>query len=161
MALDSAASLLFSIGADSSDAEANVERFRALLSTDLAGLASEFDDWATKVFGSFETVNGAMLATGAGLGALAVAVGAFAIDATDKYAKFVEEIDRGTKTTGIAVGDMSVLHFAAEETGTSYDSLVTGLTRFSSTIVKANEGNSQAAASFARVGITQEQVKAG
>jgi len=55
---------------------------------------------------------------------------------------------------------MSGLKFMAEETGTSYDSLVTGLTRFASTVVKAGEGSEQQTKAFARLGISQEQVKA-
>ncbi len=68
MPIDSSAELLFHVGADAHDAEANVQRFRALLSKNLSDMGSEFDQWATKVFGNLSTFGGAMAA---GLAALA------------------------------------------------------------------------------------------
>jgi hypothetical protein len=80
MAFDSAAGLLFNIGANSDDAEANIARFRALLGTDLDQLAGQFKDWSDKVFGDLDTVKGAMLGiTGAALAA-GVAIAAFAVE---------------------------------------------------------------------------------
>ena len=61
MAFDSVASLLFNIGADSDDAEANVNRFRGLLGTDLDQMGAQFTAWAEEVFGELDTVKGAML----------------------------------------------------------------------------------------------------
>ena len=79
MAFDSAAGLLFNIGANSDDAEANIARFRALLGTDLDQLAGQFKDWSDKVF-DLDTVKGAMLGiTGAALAA-GVAIAAFAVE---------------------------------------------------------------------------------
>jgi len=159
--IDSSANLLFNIGADSSNAEANVQRFRALLGKDLEDLTGEFRAWAEKIFGDLSTVSGAMTAVGAGLAALVVGVEGAALEAAHKYTEFVNEVARGSKTTGIGAENMSKLKFAAEATRTSYDALVTGLTRFASTIVKANEGSAAQSAAFARLGITQAQVKAG
>ena len=161
MPIDSTANLLFSIGANSDDAEENVQRFRTLLGKDLEDLQAEFSDWSTKVFGNITTVQGAMTAAAAGVGAAVVGIAAVMQESTNKYAEFVTEIDRGSRVTGISVERMSGLKFAADETHTSYDALVTGLTRFSSSIVRAAEGGEQQEKAFARLGISQEQVKAG
>jgi len=161
MGIDSSANLLFNIGADTGDAESNVARFRTLLGKDLDDLSGEFDAWATKVFGDTSTVAGALTAVAAVTAAGAVAAAGALAEMGNHYAGYVEEVERGSKATGISTENMSGLKFMAEETGTSYDSLVTGLTRFASTIVKAGEGSEQQMKAFARLGITQEQVKAG
>jgi hypothetical protein len=159
--IDSTASLLFKIGADSDDAEGNIQRFRTLLSKDLGDLKGEFGDWAEEVFGNLGTVQGAMTAATAAAGAAAVALAAVMNESAEAYAKYVGEVERGSRVTGISIEQMSGLHFMAEETSTSYDALVTGLTRFASTIVKASEGGEQQSKAFQRLHISQEQVKAG
>jgi hypothetical protein len=161
MPIDSTANLLFSIGANSDDAEENIQRFRTLLSKDLGDITGEFADWSREVLGDLSTVQGATTAAAAAVAAAVVGIGAVMQESTNRYAEFVSQIDRGSRVTGISVERMSGLKFAADETHTSYDALVTGLTRFSSTIVKAAEGGEQQEKAFARLGISQEQVKAG
>jgi hypothetical protein len=51
MATDSATELLFSIGADTSHADANLHRFRSLMGSSLDDVAGEFGDWSARVFG--------------------------------------------------------------------------------------------------------------
>ncbi len=157
MPIDSTADLLFRIGANSDDAEENIQRFRSLFGTSLGEMGAQFHDWAEEVFGEVTTVKGAMLGLGAGL----VAAAGAALEAAHKYSEYVDEVSRGARVTGLSAENMSRLKFAADATHVSYDALVTGLTRFASTIVKANEGSSQQAQAFARLGITQAQLKAG
>ena len=161
MPIDSTADLLFRIGANSDDAESNLVRFRSLLSKDMSDITGEFGDWSNKIIGQVTTLQGAVTAGAALLAAGIVALGAFANEATNHYIAYVEEVARGSKTTGIAIGDMSGLKFAAEATNTSYDALVGGLTKFSTTIVKAAEGGAAQQAMFDKLGISQEAVKAG
>jgi hypothetical protein len=161
MPIDSAASLLFNIGADSSDAEANVQRFRALLGKDLDDLSAEFGDWSNKIFGDLTTVAGAMAGATAALAAGAAALGVVMVESTNRYAEYVSDVERGARATGIQTEQMSGLKLMADETGVSYDSLVTGLTRFASNVVKAADGSKQQLDAFAKLGISQEQVKAG
>ena len=161
MPLDSSANLLFSIGADSSDAEGNIQRFRGLLGKDLAGIGAEFDAWSTKILGEITTVQGAMIAGGALLGAGLVAVAGFAVEAAHKYSSYVDEIAKGSRTTGISVENMSRLKYAADATHTSYESLVSGLTRLTVGVVKATQDWETHGAAFRALNITQEQVKAG
>ena len=85
MAIDSSAELLFHIGADSDDAEANIQRFRALMGKDLDDLSGEFATWAEEVFGKLTTVSGAMTALAATTAAGVVAIGGAFIEATRKY----------------------------------------------------------------------------
>lgn len=161
MPIDSTANLLFKIGANSDDAEANIQRFRSILSKDLGDLGGEFSDWANKTFGDLSTVQGALTALTATVGAGVIALGGAMLESASHYAEYVEEVDRGSRATGISTENMSGLKLMAQETSTSYDSLVTGLTRFAVTIVKANEGGEQQTRAFQRLGISQAQVKAG
>ena len=161
MPLDSTADLLFNIGANTHEAEGNIHRFRTLMGKDLGDLTGEFDGWATHLLGNLSTVGGALTATTALLGAGLVAVGAFASEAASKYNDYVSEVARGTKTTGLSMEAMSGLKFAADQTNTSYDSLVTGLTKFGTTIDKSNGSTEAYNKTFGRLGISQEQVKAG
>jgi hypothetical protein len=160
-AMDSSAELLFRISADSSDAEGNVKRFRTLMSKDLSDLKSEFSDWATKVFGDLSTVQGQFTAMAAAGMAAGVGIAGALVAAAEKAADYALEIGRGSLRTGIAAEDMSRLRYAADITRTSYDSLVTGLTRFASTIDKARDPTSQQAQAFHRMGIGQAEIESG
>lgn len=59
MAIDSAASLLFQIKANPDDAQANIKRFRSLLSTDVASMRTQLSQWSEEMFGSSEKVKAA------------------------------------------------------------------------------------------------------
>ena len=161
MSIDSTAELLFHIGANTDDATANIARFRTLLGKDLDGITGEFGAWASKIVGSVTTVQGALTATGALMGAGLVAVAGFALEAAHKYSEFVDQVARGTKTTGMSMEAMSQLKFAADLTGTSYDALTGGLTKFATTVVKAAQGSEQQVKAFAALGISHAQVVAG
>jgi hypothetical protein len=161
MPIDSTADLLFRIGADAGEGTSEIQAFRALLGKDLEDLSAEFGTWANKVFGDLSTVQGVMTAAAAGIAAGVLAAGAAIEHFAGEHAHYVEEVERGSRATGISTENMSALKFMAQETGTSYDSLVTGLTRFASTIVKAADGSHAQLHAFERLGITQEQVKAG
>jgi len=117
MPIDSAASLLFNIGANSDDAEANIQRFRALLGKDLDDLSGEFSDWSTKVFGNLTTVEGAMLGVTAAAAAGIVAVGVAIEKSTNDYVEYVTEVERGSRATGISIEQMNEQQRAAIEAG--------------------------------------------
>jgi hypothetical protein len=161
MPIDSTADLLFKIGANSDDAEANMQRFRALFSKDLDGIKGDFTDWAKDMFGSLATPAGIATAAGATLATALVGIGAAAVDAAEKYAHLVEQVDEGSVKTGISAEQMSELKHAADITGVSYDSLVRGLTMFEAATVKAGEGAQLQERAFSRLGITSAQLKAG
>jgi hypothetical protein len=161
MSLDSTANLLFTIGADSSDAEGNIKKFRGILSKDLDGMKAEFADWSKKVFGDMSTAGGLFAGVAAGVAAAGVAIGAALVGAADKAAKYALEIDEASDRTGIGAEDMSRLRYAAESTGTSYSSLLTGLTAFSTAIDAARDPTSKQADLFHRLGISQKEIENG
>lgn len=161
MAIDSTAELLFKINANTDDAQGNIAKFRTLLSKDLSDIGAEFESWSSKVLGELTTVQGMMTAGAAVLAAGIVAVGAAISKADEQYDQYVNSVSRGMRMTGLQAEQMSTVTLLAEKTGTSYDSVVNGLLKFSSTIVKASEGNQQAQKSFQNLGISQDQVVAG
>jgi hypothetical protein len=61
MPTNTAAELLIRIGADPTNAEASIERFRASFSRDLAGIGSDLKRWSAQGFGDFSRVRGAAL----------------------------------------------------------------------------------------------------
>jgi len=161
MAIDSSANLLFNISADPSAAQANIGRFRGLLSKDLGAMGAEFSSWSNSVFGNLTTVSGGFAAVGAALAAGVVAAAGAMSAAADKAATYALEIGKGSARTGIAAEEMSKLRYAADFAGVKYESLVNGLTRFASTIDKARDSTSQQAAAFHRMGISQAEIEAG
>jgi hypothetical protein len=161
MAFDSTAGLLFTIGADSEAATENIARFRQLLGKDLDTMKEEFHDFSHEVLGSLQTVSGAVTAGAAVIGAAVVASAAFALEAANKFVEYAEQVEKGSLRTGIAAEDMSGLMFAAKSMGVGYEALIGGLTKFSSYIVKSAEDTNYAKSAFAKLGISQEDVKAG
>src|SRR5258707_5203242 len=156
MAFDSTANLLFSIGANSDDAEENIQRFRRLLGTDLDEMGAQFKDWAGEVVGDVSTVSGAMTAAAAGFAALAVAAAAFAVEAAHKFVEYAETVEELSLRTGIAAEEASKLIFVGNAMGVTYEALSSGLTKFSSYIVKSASDTGYAGSAFQRLGISQE-----
>jgi len=161
MSIDSTSELLFSIGAETDDAEGNIQRFRALLGKDLDDLSAEFGEWSTKVFGDLTTVEGALTATAAAGAAAVVAIGAALVEAAHKYAEYVEQVEHASRVTGIDIEEMSKLSFAAQKMGVSHEQLTHMLVFFESQIDKANGSADVYAKTFGRLGISQEVVRKG
>src|ERR1035441_8051792 len=91
MPFDSIADLLFRIGADSSDAESNIQRFRGVFGKNLGDMQSDFEAWSAKMFGTLSTPAGIATAGGAVLAAGIVAAGSGALHAARQDAPYVEE----------------------------------------------------------------------
>lgn len=161
MAFDSTANLLFTIGADSSDAQTNIQRFRSVLAKDLGQMKAEFSDWSARVFGDLSSLKGAMTAGVATLAAGALAVGGAMWTAAEKTARFAEEIEDGMDKTGLSAEQMSELRFAAEQTGLQYGSLVSSLVKFERVVVEAASSGEAYRQTFGRMGISQAEVKRG
>jgi len=161
MPIDSVANLLFNIGANSDDAEENIQRFRALMGTDLDAMGEQFSDWADEVFGHLDSMKGALIGVTAGVGALSAAVAAFGVEAADKFSETAIAIDDASRKTGISVAEMSKLHFAASEIGVSFDTLSTGLVRLSRAMFSAGEDSKETRDAFSRLGITEKDLNAG
>ncbi|HEY7391986.1 MAG TPA: hypothetical protein VH640_25945 [Bryobacteraceae bacterium] len=161
MSLDSTAELLFHIGADSDDAEENIQRFRTLLSKDLGDLRGEFAAWSEEVFGEMTTVKGALLGLTAAAGAGVVALGGFLLESAKKYEEYAGEIAQASKMTGISAENMSVLGVAAKTAGVSVETLTNGMTFLERAVGMAAAGEEQARRGFEQLHITQAQLAAG
>jgi hypothetical protein len=161
MAFDSTADLLFRIGADSSDAEANLARFRALLSGGLGAMREDFSDFAGSTFGNFSTVAGAATSSAALLLTGVVAAGGAALECAHKYSALVEQIEHGSRITQIGAEHLSGLYVAAQLTGTNFETLTRGVAFFEAQISKANSGNEQSRKIFDQLHISQAQLAAG
>ena len=159
MAFDSAADLLFNIGANSDDAEANIARFRSLLGTDLDAMGAQFSDWADKVFGDLSTVEGALIGITAGLGALGVAATAFGVSAANKFEEYAIAVGDAAQKTGLTTQTLSAMHLAAHELNVSFDQVTTGLVRFERSVFAAQDPTSKQAQLLERMGFTTDQVK--
>jgi hypothetical protein len=159
MAFDSAADLLFNIGANSDDAEANIARFRALLGTDLEALKGQFSDWSEEVFGELNTVKGALLGITAGVAALAVGVAAFAVEGAHKFEEYALAVGNAATKTGLSVEYMSQLKYAANAMSVDFDSLTKGVTLLERSLSRANTGSEQQAAAFHRLGFTTKELQ--
>ena len=75
-----------------------------------------------------------------GLIGAAAAVGFFAIKSIQNYAEVGDEIDKMSKRTGFAAETISKLRFAAEQTGTSIETVEKGVKRMASTLLDAELG---------------------
>ncbi len=160
MAFDSAASLLFNIGANSDDAEENIARFRALLGTDLDTLGEQFTDWADEVFGKLETVRGAFIAITAAAGAAAVAAIGMAVEAGNKFEELALTIGAASQKTGLATETLSAMHVAAHELNVPFEQVTAGIVRFERSVEAAQDPTSKQAQLLARMGFTTAEVHA-
>lgn len=161
MALESSANLLFNIGADASDAESTVKRFRTLMSNELGGIKDGFDAWSKGMLRSLSNMRGA---AGGAAGAAAAAIVGLAsafVAATRKTAEFADEIENGMDKTGLGAVQMSRLRFAAEQMDVQYGTLVGSLVKFQRAIVEADKGTGEQAAAFRRLGISVHDVHEG
>ena len=157
----STASLLFNIAANADEAESTIKSFRALMSKDLGDLGGEFDEWSKEVFGDLSTVSGGLIGITAAIGAAAVAAVAFAADATRDYEQLADSVSHAMRVTGQSAEDMSVLHFAADETHVSFETLSGGLVRFETNVAKAAGGNKELTGAFQKLGISQADITDG
>ncbi len=124
--------LIFEIFADPGKAEEGLDHLQ------------EKADSATSSMGS------AFLA----LGTVAVAAGGALIAAGEKAALFAEEMEHAAERTGATTEQMSTLHFAADHTGVSFETLSRGVMIMSRNLGQIGSGGGkQAAAAFADLGI--------
>ncbi|MGH7087795.1 MAG: hypothetical protein ACREFQ_02745, partial [Stellaceae bacterium] len=127
MADDSAASLLFKIGANSDDAQENVARFRTLFSKNIGQLKEEFHSFAAEITGGGEKIATSLPAlAGIAAGAI-VGLGGALFELAKKTAEQGEEFEQMSQETGIAVSQLSGLKVIAGEAGIPFDTLTNGV----------------------------------
>jgi hypothetical protein len=74
-------------------------------------------------------------------------------EAVKAAGEFGEAISKAAEKTGIAAGTLSVMHYAADVTGTDFDRLVNGISRMGKNMGDAVDGNKKLAAAFQNAGI--------
>ena len=161
MAIDSTAELLFNISANADDAEENIQRFRALMGTDLEQMGVQFDSWAEDILGKLTTVQGAMIAMTAVSGAALLELGVHLNEAASEYDNYAAELNKAQRLTGLHAEQLSVLHEAAQMTGVDFGDLTNGLVKLEQATVKAAQGDNAQSKAFAALGISQKDVIAG
>jgi hypothetical protein len=108
---------------------------------------------------AFETIKGAIEA--AGIAELGMMVAEAAAKIKELIASSVElgmELGHAAQETGISAQNLSVLKYASDVTGVSFEALVKGTGRLSKAMLEAEEGKKASIQSFARLGISQQQV---
>jgi hypothetical protein len=68
------------------------------------------------------------------------------------------ELGHASKETGISAENLSVLKYASDVTGVSFEALTKGMGRMSKAMLEAEEGKKASIQSFNRLGISQKQV---
>ncbi|HTV07806.1 MAG TPA: hypothetical protein VMD97_02020 [Candidatus Aquilonibacter sp.] len=72
--------------------------------------------------------------------------------------EFGEQIERASKSTGLAIGTLSTLHYAAAVTGGDFDTMTKAVSRMDRTIAQATQGNVQASAYIKSLGLDAKQL---
>lgn len=149
MAIGESAGLLFKIKGDSSDA------VRAFKETEAAqtGLTGS----TVGLTSSFSSLAGPALAAGAAVTVIATAAiaGTRALfDLTKSAAEFGSQIFDASQKTGLSAERLSAMKFAADQSGTSLDSVTAATARFSKVIGDAGNGSEEAQKKLARLGVT-------
>src|SRR6185312_5231109 len=127
MAIDSASSLLFAIGANTDDAEENISRFRSLFSTSLSDMGQQFQSFAAELTGGGEEIKASFTAIAAiGAGA-ALAVGAGLFEMAKRTAETGEQLLLLSQQVGLSVEELSGLKVVAETMGVDFDTLSRGV----------------------------------
>jgi len=105
-----------------------------------------------KSFGS------AISSVGIKLAAVGAAGVTAAVGLVTKFAAFGDSIDKASKRTGIAVGSMSELAFAAEQSGASMETLEAGVRNMQRQLNDAATGSQTAVDAFAELGLAAQDL---
>ena len=74
-------------------------------------------------------------------------------EAVTAAGEFGEAISKAAERTGMAASTLSVLHYAADVTGSDFDKLVSGVSKMGKNMGEAADGNKKLAAAFKAAGI--------
>jgi hypothetical protein len=163
MAFSDSIGLVFRIKADSSAASRELDKFRKDFKshTDDIGKGGESAFLKLSQSMGLSSTQAASLATAlpavgvalAGIATAAVGVGTALFGLAKSAASYGDSIGDASDKTGLSVKTLSALRFQADISEQSFDSLQTGILKFSRTIVEANQGNEKAIETLKRFGI--------
>ncbi len=161
MGPNTSAELLFTISGDASQGQSTLANFQTVMGQTLAGMRGD----AVIAGAGIETaLGGAASKFGIVAGVLAGAVmaaGAALVKAAADAAAYAEEIDDAMDATGMTAEEISGLRYAAEQSGVEFGQLTTSLAAFAASIDKGAQGSEKQLNAFARMGISQAELKRG
>ena len=154
MAIDSATSLLFAIGANTDDAEANISRFRSLFSSSLSDLKTQFSGFASDLTGGADGINVSFAAMSAVAAGATVAIGAGLFEMARKTAETGEQLLLLSQQIGVSVQELSGLKVIAEQMGVSFDTLSRGVAIMDRSLSPFASSGATAAKALASIGVS-------
>jgi TP901 family phage tail tape measure protein len=93
------------------------------------------------------------------LAGIGTAVTAPLLVAAQRFASMGDEMEKASQRTGIAVESLSALKYAAEQSGSSFEDLETGVKKMNKAIFEAEGGSVEAQKSLAGIGLTVKDLK--
>lgn len=154
MAIDSATSLLFAIGANTDDAEANISRFRQLFATSLSDMTGQFSSFASELTGGGEAINASFTALTAVAAGAAVAVGGALFEMARKTAETGEQFLLLSQQIGVSVRELSGLKVVADQMGISFDTLSRGVAIMDRALSPFASSGATAAKALSAIGVS-------
>lgn len=136
------ASLLFKIDGDSSQ-----------LKKELQSVDAAFNSLASKA-GSLAGVATIAAAGVAAIATAAVATAAAIFRLTVSSAEYASAIFDAQEKTGLAAAELSTLKAAADNAGSSFEQVTTGVAKFAKLLGQARDGNEEAQATLKSLGVT-------
>lgn len=114
----------------------------------------KFQQAMTRVQNRLKATAAAMRSTGAGLMGIGTAIAAPILGAAQAFANLGSELADMSARTGVATEALSVLKFAAEQTGADMGSVETAVKKMQKAIFSAGQGSKEAADALAMVGLS-------
>ncbi len=153
MAIDSASSLLFKIGANSDDAQENIARFRQLFSTSISDLKTQFHDFASEITGGGDAINVSWTAVGGIVAGAAVAAGAAIFEMANKASEAGEEMLHLSEQTGISTRMLGGLKLGAQMAGIDFNQLSMAFAHLATNISPFTQASAQGKMALAGLGV--------
>lgn len=114
----------------------------------------QFQQAMTRVQNKLKAVGTAMRSAGAGIMGAGMAIVSPMLAAAQQFGSVGGALFEMSQRTGVAAESLSVLRFAAEQTGTDMAGLETGIRKMQKSIFAASGGSKEAADALAMVGLT-------
>lgn len=169
-------------GADTAELKAGIESMQSDMNSRLGSINGKLSEFSAKaqestakaseafkssmesMKSSMEGFTGVMNKVNAMMGLFAeVAIGGMVgeklIGMGEKAAEYGDQLERASKKTGIATGELQGLKYAAQMSDVSFQSLQMGLARLSRSMLTAEQGGKPLQAAFESIGISADQLK--
>lgn len=135
-----------------------IEAGRAFLVLDID--RQKFDKNLAGVQRKMRNTGRAIAQIGAGIGAAGAAITGPLLVATQRFAKLGDQLNKISARTGLSVEALSELKFAAEQSGSSIETVEKASARLSRTLFDASRGSAAAVDALNALGLSQQQLSA-